>query len=55
MPRDFTALVDWRRKADSACCLAISIICFGDNGSGCAAAVAFESSASLLLMLLLRA
>jgi len=34
MPRDLTALVDWRRKADSACCLDWSNISLGVDGGG---------------------
>jgi len=59
MPRDLTALVDWRRNADSACCLDWSSISFGVDGSGCAVAVAVVAFAVVsvvvgLLGLLLR-
>jgi len=58
MPRDLTALVDWRRNADSACCLDWSSISFGEDGSGCAVAavVAFAVVSVVvgLLGLLLR-
>jgi len=56
MPRDLTALVDWRRNADSACCLDWSSISFGEDGSGCAVEVAFAVVSVVvgLLGLLLR-